>query len=223
MPLYTVDDITLEVPQARIGTSVRKALETGRFEHGEARALRRHFTAKDRLLELGCGTGFLSSIAGRIAGGTAITAVEAFPDMVEVARANLARNDVQGATLHWGAAVPDGFDAPHVEFATRQEFWSSRIGLSRRGRSGGVQVPALKLGTLLRDSRATILCCDIEGGELDLFAAELPADLRLIIMEIHPNHYGNIGTKQVFDALSCNGFAYYPYGSMGAVVVFERI
>jgi FkbM family methyltransferase len=223
MALFTLDDITLDIPDEVLGDNVRRALEKGQFEHGEARALRRHFTDADRLLELGSGTGYLGSIAAKIAGPQAVTGVEALPRMVEVARANLARNGAAGVTLHWGAAVPDDYAQTHVQFDARPEFWASSI-LSPLGKRKPItiDVPALRIGTLLRESRATVLSCDIEGGELALFDAPLPADLRLVIMEIHPNVYGNAGTRRVFDALSAQGFAYYPYGSMAAVVVFSR-
>ena len=223
MPLFQLDDIALEIPEAALGDNVRRALDKGHFEHGEARALRRHFTAADRLLELGSGTGYLASIAGRIAGGAAVTGVEALPHMLDAARANTARNGVQGATLLWGAAVPDDYDGSHVQFDARPEFWASSIlGALGKRKPITIDVPALRIGDLLRQSRATVLSCDIEGGELALFDGDLPADLRMIIMEIHPNVYGGAGTRRIFDALSRQGFAYYPYGSMAAVVVFSR-
>lgn len=223
MPVFKLDDITLDIPDAVLGENVRRALEKGQFEHAEARALRRHFTAQDRLLELGSGTGYLGSIAAKIAGPGAVTGVEALPAMVDVARANFARNGAAGVTLHWGAAVPDDYPGDHVGFDARPEFWASSLlpALGKR-KAITVDVPALRIGALLRDSRATVLCCDIEGGELALFDAPLPAVLRLIIMEIHPNVYGIAGTRRIFDALSAQGFAYYPYGSMAAVVVFAR-
>ncbi len=223
MPLFQLDDIALEIPDDVLGDNVRRALDKGHFEHGEARALRRHFTADDRLLELGSGTGYLASIAGRVAGGAAVTGVEALPRMLEVARANVVRNGVTGATLHWGAAVPDDYAGSHVQFDARPEFWASSIlGAMGKRKAITIDVPALRIGDLLRDSRATILSCDIEGGELALFDAPLPDALRMIIMEIHPNVYGGAGTRRIFDALSRQGFAYYPYGSMAAVVVFAR-
>lgn len=224
MPLFTLNDITLEIPPECLGDNVSSALTKGHFEHAEARALTTHLKPDDRLLELGSGTGYLASLAARTLPGRAITGVEAFPKMVEVAKANLARNRVTGATILWGAAVPDSYAAPHVSFAARQEFWgSSVVHKSALSKPGVLEVPALKIGPLLDGSRATVLSCDIEGRELALFDGKLPERLRMVIMEIHPRIYGNAGTKRIFDALSANGLTYYPYGSQGAVVVFQRV
>jgi hypothetical protein len=86
-----------------------------------------------------------------------------------------------------------------------------------------VVVPALRFGAVLAQADPTVLSIDIEGGEQDLFDTILPADLRLIIMELHPAVYGKQGTKRIFDALSVQGFAYCPQGSKAGTVVFERL
>ncbi|WP_176847191.1 FkbM family methyltransferase [Roseicitreum antarcticum] len=224
MPAFTLNDITLEIPAECLGKNVTAALQKGTFEHGEARALSSQLLPGDRLLELGSGTGYLACLAARIIGGKAITGVEAFPRMAEVARANLARNKVAGAQILWGAAVPDTYAGAKVSFSARQEFWgSSIVGNWADAAPETQEVPALKIGPLLDGSRATVLSCDIEGGELALFDQPLPDRLRMVIMEIHPRIYGNAGTKRIFDALSRNGLTYYPYGSQGPVVVFQRV
>ena len=56
----------------------------------------------------------------------------------------------------------------------------------------------------------------------DLAALLRSAGVRLVVAEIHPAVYGPEGTRQLFDALSAQGFAYLPEGSRGAAVVFGR-
>lgn len=222
MPVFQLGDISIEVPPEELGERVQIALESGRFERDEARALRVHFTPADRLLDLGSGTGYMASIAGRIAGGAAVTGVEALPAMVEVAKANLRRNGVQGARILWGAAVPKNHEGAHVRFAARKQFWASSI-VTTGAERGQIDVPALRLDALLRESRATVLSCDIEGGELDLFDTDLPTELRLIILEIHPKRYGDAGTGKVFADLLRNQLVYCARRSGGTTVVFRRI
>lgn len=224
MPEFQLDDVSLSIPETALGERVRIALEAGNFEQDEARALRGHFRPDDRLLDLGSGTGYIAAIAGRIAGGEAVTAVEALPHMVEVAKANLVRNGVHGARMLWGAAVPSAHQGEQVRFAARRQFWASSIvpeGQARR--SQHIDVPALRMDALLQHSRATVVSCDIEGGELDLFEADLPMDVRLVILEIHPKLYGDAGTGRVFSALSRNDLVYCARRSVGSTVVFRRI
>ncbi len=224
MPFYQLGEITLEIPSEHLGARVEAALERGSFERDEARALARHFTPADRLLDLGAGTGYMASIAGRIAGGQAVTGVEALPAMVEVARANLLRNGVEGAQIHWGAVVPDAYCDAQVRFAARRQFWASGILRAQDTRyRAALDVPALRLGPLLHETQATVLSCDIEGGEQDLFEADLPEGLRLVILEIHPRRYGDSGTAQVFATLLRNRMVYCSRGSVGTTLVFRRI
>lgn len=221
--MFHVNGIQLQVPDAVLGDASRARLIKGRYEHGETAALERHLTSTDRLLELGSGTGYLACLASRIAGADKVTGVEAIPIMFETAKANLARNGFDKTQLHWGAAVPDAYGPDHVEFSIVREFWASGIGGGTgSGKSKKTLVPALKISDLLAQTRATVLLCDIEGGELALFDQELPAHLRLIIMELHPKVYGGSGLARLFSALAGNGFAYHPWGSRAAVVVFER-
>lgn len=224
MPVFQLGEISLDIPPENLGTRVQLALERGSFERDEARALARHFTPHDRLLDLGSGTGYMACVAGHIAGGKAVTGVEALPDMVEVARANLLRNGIEGARVHWGAVVPESHGSAHVRFGARKQFWASAI--LREGDSryrAALEVPALRLSNLLRETGATVLSCDIEGGELALFEIDLPDQLRLVIIEIHPKVYGDAGVAQVLDGLRRNDMVYCAKGSAGTTLVFRRI
>lgn len=143
MPKFQLDDISLSVPKQELGARVLSALESGYFEQDEARAMRGHFRPDDKLLDLGSETGYIATIAGRIAGGEAVTGVEALPRMVEVAKANLLQNGVDGARILWAAAVPSTHADGQVRFAARRQFWASLImqtGKERRRQQ--IDVPA---------------------------------------------------------------------------------
>lgn len=86
-----------------------------------------------------------------------------------------------------------------------------------------LEVPALPFDALLHQFRATVLSCDIEGGELALFETDLSPALRLVILEIHPKLYGDAGTGRVFAALSCSNLVYCARRSAGTTVVVRRV
>jgi hypothetical protein len=67
-----------------------------------------------------------------------------------------------------------------------------------------------------------VLSCDIEGAEAQVLSAPLPG-VRVLVVEIHPSAYGLPGTRDLFNALSAQGFAYSTEGSRGATVVFQRL
>jgi FkbM family methyltransferase len=224
MPDFEVNGIRLTIPQSCMTPHLRKEMQSGRYESAEMEALVQHLHGDDRVLDLGAGAGYISTLAGLVAAAGGVAGVEANPEMVEAARANLAGNGVAGAELLWGAVVPDDFAADTVPFTLRRAFWAS--GIAREDEGAGlrrVDVPALRLGPLLQRFSPTVLIVDIEGGEEALFDRPLPPQLRLVVIELHLNVYGSAGVKRIFDGLSASGLSYCPKGSRGKVVVLQRV
>jgi FkbM family methyltransferase len=223
VPDYTIDGISLSLPANRLTPTLIRALETGRYENSEAAALRAHLLPADRYLDLGAGAGYLLAQAARIVTKGRLSGIEASREMVDAARANVARNGVN-AELRWGAVVPDDHAGDEAAFHERPAFWASALaqaGSQNPDREHAV--PALRFRTLLKEFRPTALSIDIEGGEAALFDRPLPRHVRLVVMELHPGHYGGTGVKRIFDGLSASGFAYAARGSRGATVVFTRV
>ena len=68
--------------------------------------------------------------------------------------------------------------------------------------------------------RPTVICCDIEGGELSVLAEPLPG-VRLVVVETHPQIYGPEGVKRIVEGLSAQGFA-ATEGAKADTQVFRR-
>jgi FkbM family methyltransferase len=224
MAEFQLNGVTLVIPDDLMTDQLTRAMTSGKYESSEADALLRHLRPRDRFLDLGAGAGYLSSLAGAAIRARRVTGVEAGPEMARVAQDNLQRNGIEGGVIHWGAVVPDSYREAEVTFTVRRSFWASTLTPPEGAKNTrAVVVPALRFGAVLAQADPTVLSIDIEGGEQDLFDTILPADLRLIIMELHPAVYGKQGTKRIFDALSAQGFAYCPQGSKAGTVVFERL
>ncbi len=226
MQSFTLNGITLEIPEHVMTDTLIEALVSGRYEGSEAAALTRHLRPGDRMLELGSGAGYLAALAAGVIGAEAVLGVEAHPEMAQVARANLKRNDAGAADILWGAAVADDFAADAAPFWTRMAYWASALATEEQAATAGprlAEVPALRIGALIARHRPTVLVSDIEGGELALFDRPLAAHIRLLVLEIHPGNYGLAGVKRIFDALSAQGLVYCAPGSRGDTLVFERL
>lgn len=221
MPDFSLRGLTLSLPQSALRGGLEQALSSGRYEGQEADALLRHLTPEDRVLDLGAGIGFLCALAARVVGESAVTGVEAGPETAGLARANLAANGFPGARILQGAVTAT--ETGEVEFGQRPAFWASALKGADDWPANArlLRVPALPIGPLLAQVLPTVVCCDIEGAERAVLAQPLPG-VRLVVVEIHPAAYGTSGTKELFDALSAQGFAYVPEGSRGATVVFGR-
>lgn len=224
MVQFKLKGITLRIPEAQLSPALERALREGRYESGESDALLRNLEPGDRVLDLGAGAGYVSSLAARVVGGENVTAVEAAPDMLAVLRRNLNLNEAGNARVLHGAVVADDYRDEEVRFAVADAFWSSRLAEgAQTGQGATVKVPALRFGSLLAEIRPSVVVMDIEGGELEICRQDWPDCVRLLIMEIHTRRYPPADVKAMFDALSRNGFTYMPWGTRGEVVVQQRV
>lgn len=226
MAKFLINGFSISIPDHLMNDAIRKSMAGGRYEGHETAAIEQHLLAGDRVLELGAGAGYIAlQIASRIGGANLLT-VEANPKMVPVVEKNLAANGVEGVTVINGAVVPDNFAQTHIGFHMTAAFWASSLNptLARKWKSTQTaKVPAVKISTLMRQHRPTVVIMDIEGGEAGLFDAPWPDHLRLMVVELHPLLYEDEVIKQIFDAMSAQGFSYCPAGSFGQVVVFKRL
>lgn len=225
MASFTLRGITLDVPDHALRGGLDQALKSGRYEHSEADALMRHLQPQDRMLDLGAGAGYLCCLAAGVVGADQVAGVEASPEMAGVALANLQRNGFAAARIEQAAVVAPGRDG-HARFGLRPAFWASAL-MPAHGEAPknatGIEVPAISLPALFSRHAPTVMTCDIEGAEREVLNCPMPADLRVIVIEVHPQFYGAAGTRQLFDGLSAQGYGYVPEGSRGATVVFGRI
>ena len=220
MRSFTLRGLTLYLPEAALKGNLERALSSGRYEHHEADALLLHLRQGDRLLDLGAGLGFICALAAGVLGEDAVVGVEAGPETVKLARKNLAANGFPGVKIVRGAVVASG--EGEVDFGQRPAFWASAL----KGRQGWpenaevIRVPARPVGKLLERFRPSVICCDIEGGELEVLAEPLPG-VRLVVVETHPQVYGAEGVKQIAAALAAQGFA-TAGGAKADTLVFAR-
>ena len=221
MRSFTLRGLTLYLPEGALKGNLERALSSGRYEHHEADALLLHLRPGDRLLDLGAGLGFICALAAGVLGEGAVFGVEAGPETVKLARRNLAANGFPGVKLVRGAVVASG--EGEVEFGQRPAFWASAL----KGPQGWpenaevIRVSARPVGKLLERFRPTVICCDIEGGELEVLAEPLPG-VRLVVVETHPQAYGAAGVERIVAGLTAQGFASEPRGAKADTLVFGR-
>lgn len=220
MRAFNLRGLTLYLPEAALKGNLERALSSGRYENHEADALLLHLRAGDRLLDLGAGLGFICALAAGVLGEAAVFGVEAGPETVKLARKNVAANGFPGVKLMRGAVVGEG--EGEVEFGQRPAFWASSL----RGPEGWpenaevIRVPARPVGKLLAKFAPTAICCDIEGGELEVLTQPLPG-VRLVVVETHPQVYGKAGVARISAALLAQGFV-AAEGAKKDTLVFRR-
>ena len=220
MRSFILRGLTLYLPEAALKGNLERALSSGRYENHEADALLTHLRPGDRFLDLGAGLGFICALAAGVLGEAAVAGVEAGPETVKLARKNLAANGFGGVKVIRGAVV--GAGEGEVEFGQRPAFWASGL----KGPEGWpdnaevIRVPARPMAKLLARYSPTVICCDIEGGELEVLTQPLPG-VRLVVVETHPEVYGAAGVERIGAALSAQGFV-ETEGAKRDTLVFRR-
>ncbi len=207
---------------AIITEKIAKSIRGDRYELEEVEGTSKFIESTDRVIELGAGIGFISTFVMTRLGVQTVVCVEADPNLCEFIKVVHALNGTSQATVRNCVALNDNEEEGTKRFYVREQFWSSSLD----GESpyvSAVDVPGVKLSSLIREFSANTLIVDIEGGEEHLFA---PADLTgidKIFLEIHTRKIKRIGIKRCFDALSERGFAYDQQVSRGGSVLFRRI
>ena len=110
MQKFEIDDVVLEIPDALLNPRLAEKMATGKYEASEARAARMRIKKDHRVLELGGGVGYISSICAQITDPANIITVEANPSTLNVIRNNLDLNGASAAKLIHAAVVSNTQD-----------------------------------------------------------------------------------------------------------------
>ena len=211
--------LDLALPEELATPEIHEKLINGTYEEDEARSADRCVRKGFRVLELGTGIGYVTAICARRAGPENVLSVEANPDLLPVAEANLARNGLSGVTLLHGAVTGPVEEGATAEFALAEGFTASS--LSGKGR--GVRVPLVSIHDLIRAHKPHVVLMDVEGAEADMFNRPWKCPLRFCVMELHPRKYHARTIKKIVDVMSAMDMTYDPVTSRGKILGFRKI
>ncbi|MEO0401714.1 MAG: FkbM family methyltransferase [Pseudomonadota bacterium] len=196
---------------------VRGLLRSGDYERDLTAAALKATREGDRVLDLGCGLGFVSGMIAKRRNIASIDAYDGNATLLTYAEAMLATNGIQNVTLTHGVL---GKRKSSVPFHIRAPFAASSLLAVDGDTAEEVKVDMHNVKTVLSAVKPTVIICDIEGGEADLLDGVTLKDVRHVVVKLHPTHIGHDGVRTVFDALSKAGLAYDPRVSAGRIVGF---
>jgi len=205
---------------------ISNALEARRYEHSERHLVADFLRPDDKLLEIGTAVGAVSMTAASIIGPENVITFDANPEIVADACANFAYNGLGTITSHTGILKNRAQFKPgeNVDFYISHAFWASRmfIGGSKDDIIKTVSVPTFCLEDEIAKFGATVIVCDIEGGEVELLHGADLSRIRLIIIE---THYWAAGEREVDDMMGYlinQGFSLHLGASKNHVSVLRR-
>jgi FkbM family methyltransferase len=195
-PNYTMDGVTFTVPRGG-PPAPRKAIGRGTYEKNERDLLRAHLPRDLPVIELGGSFGIVShAIRTHIAPDQTLVVVEANPALIPVCTSNVDLGGSPAVTHVVNAALAYG--RPQVRFRVDEAIHTSQIVGDDATGPNVIDVAAVTIRSLRADHGITghyCIVCDIEGAELFLMrgdAADL-ADCAVIVMELHPTVYPEMG------------------------------
>lgn len=199
------------------------SLNAGRYEGTEATEVEKLLMKGDRVLELGAGLGFISSLCAMSKKPEAVLSYEADPRLVPYIRQVHALNGVEHVEVRNALLTTSASPGPYGSFYIREDFWGSSLDAKQSPYIETAKVPFESFNRVVEEFRPTFVISDIEGGELDLFLHANLSGVTRVLMEIHSRVIGRRGVKRLFDAMSARDFHYDQFHSHKSVVLFSHV
>ena len=180
--VFEQDGVRLHSGPRDLPRSVRSLLYKGGYEAAERDLLRRVVRPGSRVLEIGCGIGFVSLLCARLAGAGNVRSYEANPLLEPIIRRNYALNGLE-PDLVMKAVTPDG---SAISFHRDDNILSSSS-FDRGRQTERITVDGEAFADALAAHRADVVVMDVEGAEVALLGE---ADLfgpRAMVVELHPH------------------------------------
>jgi len=217
---FRINGVDLHVPEGLATPEIIEKLSAGTYEADEARAADRCVKPGFRVLELGAGLGYVTTLAAQRTAPENVLSVEANPALLPVIEANLARNGCNGVTLLHGAVSGAAEEGETASFHISNGFTGSRLG-AQGGRQ--VEVPLIGFHELIRAHRPHVVLMDVEGAEAGFVDRHWKCPLRFCAMELHPKQYGPSVIKKIVDTMSAMGMTYDPVVSSRKILGFRKV
>ncbi len=203
-----------------ITPKIERPMRNNRYEKGECELLRAILVAGDRVLEFGAGVGLISSVAAKVDGVGAVTAIEANPALIPVIHETHALNGISTVDLRNGVVVASG--RKRAPFYLRADFWASSMEPDSRAYEKKKHLPCFSIHALIAEKDPSVIICDIEGGELGLFEEADLSRVRAMVIEFHPKVYGAQAVESITRAIEAKGLAFQVPDRPSSVRCFLR-
>jgi FkbM family methyltransferase len=199
------------VDEDRYVSFIGALLDAGCYEAMERELVLRFVEHTDKVIEVGTGIGVVSMTAANIVGAKNVVTFDANPHIVEDAKKNFVRNGMGEINSHVAVLVcREHFVRDRdCDFHISEEFWVSRLLIGDKHDDKIIETVKVRARCLEEEidlHKATILICDIEGGEIELLSDADLSGIRLIIIETHSWAVGITTTDKLISKLISQGF-----------------
>lgn len=206
---------------AAISDLLVQHINAGTYEREEAMLIGNIVQPGERILEIGGGLGYLSTLAMTTGHVEALISYEANPKLIPIIQKTWALNGQAGECRN--SVITNTSSGNRIDFYLRRDFWASSLSPEPYGYEEVVQVETTNFQELLEAFRPTMIICDIEGGEGQLFEGVRLEGVKKVFMEVHQNVLGRVGMKKLFERFLHQDFHYDVWHSIGQVIMFSHV
>lgn len=219
---HNLNDIRIPLLKDIISPNLEKAIVNNTYESGEHKELQRIIQKGENILEIGAGIGYISALCRKNPKVNQITIFEANPQLIDFIKLVHKTNEIKNVTVKHGVLLNNCYDK-YIDFYLRKDFWASSLSKEKFGHNKVVKVPVYSFNKAINDVKPSMIICDIEGGELNLFKNSDLTGVKKIYLELHQKLLGRKGMIDIFKILSDRGFHYDQWHSHNGVVLFSHI
>lgn len=220
-PIIEYRGVRIRLDPAIVTARIREALEKGHYERAEAAKLGAIIKPGERILELGGGLGFISTMCARHKNTSEVLCYEANPHLIDFIAGTHRLNNVKVRVVN--AALASGAGPAQMKFYLREAFWGSSLSPDNGPYVETTLVRRESFNEALSSFRPSLLIVDIEGGEADLFDDAEMDSVQRALVEIHTRVIGHRNVAKLFRRFADLGFVYDQKTSRGGVIGFVRI
>lgn len=214
--------LTIATASPVVRPKIKAAIFARMYESAEVRFLLQHLPREFDAIELGSSLGVVSCLAKRKIAPRRLVCVEAHPDVIEVAKANIKLNGLAENTIFVGKAL--GYDSPTLTFLSGEMSNSGRVAAASEQKAG-LTVPTTTLAAIQKDHGidSFSLIADIEGMEWELFEKDQEAikSCQFILLEMH-SRIGSSDPNLAPLRDRIHGLGFETIDSYGPVACFRR-
>lgn len=178
------------------------ALAAGVIEADEIALARKYLTADDVVVEFGSGLGIAAARVHRAIHPKAHFCFEANPVAATYSKHLFTLNHMQIDVDQ--RALGDGSSS---QFFAANDYILSSFDVPKNTKHfKKIEIPTVRLATVVKEKNPTAIFCDIEGAENEFLPPEDLQNVEKVIIELHPGHYGIEGVQQIKDRFAKHGF-----------------
>ena|GEM_PF-1705861 len=178
------------------------AIACGAIEEDEIAIAAKVINSDDIVVEFGAGLGIAAARVHRLCAPRKHICFEANPALKTYSKALFKANHLEIKFETIGLGNGDALDF----FALDDYILSSFEQPQNRHDYQKISIPTITLDEVIARHRPTAIFYDIEGAELAHFSSEHFDGIRKIIIELHPDSYGDSGLNSFIERMEQAGF-----------------